>query len=37
MGCPPYHKHEFNELQAARAESPTPDRAVREGCHYVDV
>ena len=27
---------EFDEFKTARAESPTPNRAVRKGCYSVD-
>ena len=29
-------KREFDEFKTARAESPTPNRAVRKGCYSID-
>ena len=29
-------KREFDDFKTARAESPTPNRAVRKGCYSID-
>ena len=30
------NSREFDEFKTARAESPTPNRAVRKGCYSID-